>query len=245
MGRELKIYLMVRFLLLLFCFCCIINGLFAQKATEDVIYLKNQWIIRGTITGSDSATVKIITHDGNTLAFNTNEVDKVVKEKHWNGFIYRRNGFANFTELGPLIAGKTTIDGVTTAAFSFQTVNGYKLSQYAMLGLGLGADLYATQTILPVFGSFRGDLSKQGSVTPFYFGDAGYGINITQNSANGTAFKGGLLYALGLGLKIPFNRANGFLLSAGYRYQKTSYTTGNSSTEVFYKRLAIRAGFFL
>jgi len=237
---------MVRHIIVFLCFCCIINGLFALAIkTEDVVYLKNQWIIRGHIINRDSTSVKIITHEGNTLVFNTSEVDKIVKEKTWSGFIYRKKGFANFTELGPLIAGKTTIDGVTTAAFSFQTVNGYKFSQYAMLGLGLGADLYATQTILPVFGSFRGDLSKQGSVIPFYFGDAGYGINITQNSANGTAFKGGFMYALGLGLKIPFNRTAGFLLSAGYRYQKTSYTAGNASADVFYKRLAIRAGFFL
>ena len=227
-------------------FFCIANGTFSQSAkTEDVVYLKNQWIIRGSIVQRDSTSVKILTHDGNTFVFAANEIDKIVKENTWGGFTYRRKGFANFTELGPLIAGKTTIDGVTTAAFSFQTINGYKFSQYAMLGLGLGADLYATQTILPVFGSFRGDISKGGSVIPFYFGDAGYGINITQNSSNGTAFKGGVMYAFGLGLKIPFNRNSGFLLSAGYRYQKTSYTISSSSTDVLYKRLAIRAGFFL
>jgi hypothetical protein len=144
-----------------------------------------------------------------------------------------------------LIAGKTTINGVTTAAFSFQTVNGYKFSRAAIAGIGAGADLYATQTILPVFGSFRGDLLKPGSVIPFYFGDAGYGINITQNSDNGTAFKGGFMYAAGLGLKIPFNHNAGFLLSFGYRYQKTSYTYNNTSTEITYNRLAVRAGFFL
>lgn len=225
---------------------CVANSIFSQSAkTEDVIYLKNQWIIRGEILNRDSVSVKILTHDGNTFVFTANEVDKIVKENTWGGFTYKEKGFANFTELGPLVAGKTTIEGVTTAAFSFQTINGYKFSQHAMLGLGLGADLYATQTVLPVFGSFRGDISRGGSVIPFYFGDAGYGINITQNSASGTAFKGGVMYALGLGLKIPFNRSSGFLLSAGYRYQKTSYTVSNSSTNVFYKRLAIRAGFFL
>ncbi|MEO7119636.1 MAG: hypothetical protein ABIY62_00990 [Ginsengibacter sp.] len=237
---------MGKYIIGIIVFFCIANGAFSQSAkTEDVVYLRNQWIIRGQILNRDSASVKILTHDGNTFVFPVNEIDKIVKENTWRGFTYRKKGFANFTELGPLIAGKTTIDGVTTAAFSFQTINGYKFSQHAMLGLGLGADLYATQTILPVFGSFRGDISKGGSVIPFYFADAGYGINITQNSANSTAFKGGVMYALGLGIKIPFNRGAGFLLSAGYRYQKTSYTISNSSTDVLYKRLAIRAGFFL
>ena len=114
-----------------------------------------------------------------------------------------------------------------------------------MAGLGVGADLYATQTIIPIFASFRGDLSGTGGVIPFYFGDMGYGINITQNSSSGESFKGGVMYAAGLGIKIPFARSSGFLLSAGYRYQKTAYNINGVDTEVTYSRLAIRAGFFL
>jgi hypothetical protein len=229
--------------LLFFVFVSCIN---AQSAgTEDVVYLKNQWVLRGKIIEQNTNTLKIQTHEGNIFVFTSAEVDKIAKENIWRSFIYKKHGFAHFTELGPLVAGKTTIDGVTTAAFSFQTVNGYKFSQYAMTGMGIGADLYATQTLLPVFVSFRGDISKTGSVIPYYFADAGYGINITQNSANSTAFKGGPMYAIGLGLKIPFNRTAGFLLSLGYRYQKTSYDYNNVSTDFIYNRLAIRAGFFL
>ncbi|HLK27631.1 MAG TPA: hypothetical protein VKT28_03565 [Puia sp.] len=215
-----------------------------QGNKEDVIYLKNKWVIRGKILKKD-AMVKLQTRDGNIYVFNTSEIDSIKHERFWRNFFYKQKGFAHFTELGPLVAGKTTIDGVTTAAFSFQTVNGYKFSQYAFTGLGIGADLYATQTILPVFASFRGDLLKNGNVLPFYFADAGYGINITQNSSEATDFKGGFEYALGLGVKIPFNRNAGFLLSVGYRYQKTSYTQDAKPTDVIYKRLAVRAGFFL
>ena len=219
---------------------------YAQSSkTEDVLYLKNQWVIRGKILEQNGNSIKIQSHEGNIFVFLTGEIEKITQEKVWGSFVYKTRGFANFTELGPLIAGKTTIDGVTTAAFSFQTVNGYKFSQYAMAGIGIGADLYATQTVLPVFASFRGDLSKTGSAIPFYFADAGYGINITQNSANGTAFKGGACYAAGLGVKIPFNRNAGFLLSFGYRYQKTSYTYNSVVSDVTYNRLAVRAGFFL
>lgn len=227
-------------------FLCISSCSNAQNSKmEDVLSLKNQWILRGKILKQDSANITIQTRDGNTYVFGQKEVSSITKEKAWGGFIYKPKGFASFTELGALVAGKTTINGVTTAAFSFQTVNGYRFSQYAMLGLGVGADLYATQTVLPVFGSFRGDLSTSGNVIPFYFGDAGYGINITENSPNSNSFKGGLLYALGMGLKIPFNRRAGFLLSAGYRYQKTTYLSGNTPTEIVYSRIAIRAGFFL
>lgn len=224
----------------------IVSSARAQSSkTEDVLYLKTQWVIRGKILEQTNSSIKIQSHEGNIFVFPTGEIEKITQEKIWKNFVYKNRGFANFTELGPLIAGKTTIDGVTTAAFSFQTVNGYKFCQYAMAGVGVGADLYATQTVLPVFASLRGDLSKTGSVIPFYFADGGYGINITQNSDNGTAFKGGVMYAAGFGIKIPFNRSAGFLLSFGYHYQKTSYTYYNIATDVTYNRLAVRAGFFL
>ena len=236
---------MIRTTIAFLFFYLIINDACAQSSKiEDVIYLKNQWVLHGNILYQKDS-VAIQTRDGNIFVFPSGDINKIQKEKLWGSFSSKKNGFANFTELGPLIAGKTTINGVTTAAFSFQTVNGYKFSQMAMAGIGVGADLYATQTILPIFGSFRGDFSGSGSVIPFYFADAGYGINITQNADNGTAFKGGFMYAAGIGLKIPFNKNAGFLLSFGYRFQKTSYTYNNTSEEVTYSRLAVRAGFFL
>jgi len=200
--------------------------------------------MRGKILLKNDSLVKIESQ-GNIFVFPRREIDHLSRENRWRNFMYKTHGFANFTELGPLIAGKTTIQGVTTAAFSFQTVNGYKFSQYAMAGLGVGADLYATQTIIPVFASFRGDLTTKTSVIPYYFLDAGYGFNITQDSPGNTGFGGGISYAAGLGVKIPFNRTAGFLLSMGYRYQKTSYEINGVHTEVIYNRLAIRAGFFL
>lgn len=215
-----------------------------QGNKEDVVYLKNKWVMRGKILEKDSL-LKMQTGDGNIFVFKMDEIDSIKYESRWKNFFYKQKGFAHFTELGPLVAGKTTINGVTTAAFSFQTVNGYKFSPCAFVGLGIGADLYATQTLLPVFASVRGDLLKNASVIPFYFGDAGYAFNITQSSPGATDFKGGFEYALGLGAKIPFNRSAGFLLSIGYRYQKTSYAQSNVPTDVIYKRLAIRAGFFL
>lgn len=212
---------------------------------EDVIYLKNESVVRGKILQKTDAIIKIQVNDGSVFVFSTAEVEKITTEKRFGSYQYKAKGFAHFTELGPLIAGKTTIEGVTTAAFSFQTVNGYKFSKPAFFGLGIGADLYATQTIIPVFGSFRGDIAIRSSVIPFYFADAGYGINITQNSNNGTDFKGGFTYALGVGAKIPFNKTAGFLISFGYRSQKTSFTQNNSNKEIQYNRLAVRAGFFL
>jgi hypothetical protein len=213
-------------------------------STEDVLYLKNEAVVRGKIISRNDSRVKIQTADGSVWVFSNADIEKIASEKPFHQFQNSGRGYMNYTELGPLVAGKTTIDGVTTAAFSFQTVNGYQFKQWLFTGAGAGVDLYATQTILPLFASVRGDLSGSYSVIPFYFADAGYGVNITQNSANNTDFSGGLLYAAGLGVKIPFNKSAGFLISFGYRHQSTSYKLNSTETKVQYTRLAIRAGFF-
>jgi len=236
---------MIYKLFLLSMMCAVSVAAWAQKRNyEDVVYLKNKWIFRGTIVHEDSL-VKLQSRDGNLYLFHRAEIDSMTREKVWRIYAYAQSGFAHFTELGPLVAGKTTMNGVTTAAFSFQTVNGYKFSQFVMAGLGVGADLYATQTVLPVFASFRGDVSTKETVIPFYFADLGYGFNITQDSNSDSNFKGGLMMAAGFGLKIPFNRNAGFLLSAGYRYQGTSYVHDMVESHVIYNRVALRAGFFL
>lgn len=216
-----------------------------SKKTEDVLYLKTESIIRGTILSKDDQRIKIQTADGTVWVFQVADIARIAQENKWQGAPPPIKHFSHFTELGPLIAGKTTIDGVTTAAFSFQTINGYTFSKLIFTGVGIGADLYATQTIIPLFVSIRGDFSKNTGVIPFYFADAGYGLNITQDSPGNTNFKGGLLYAAGLGVKIPFNRTSGFLISFGYRYQASSYKLNGVKKDVEYNRLAIRAGFFL
>jgi hypothetical protein len=245
-GPTAKKYCMKRSICFLtVCIFLTLAGLGQSSKTEDVVYLKNEWVIRGRIILRDEKGLSIQSGDGSIFHFSNSEIVKTTKENRWSNFVYKEKGFSSFTELGPLIAGKTTSQGVTTAAFSFQTINGYKFNQYAFLGLGVGADLYAIQTIIPIFAGFRGDLTNHGTVIPYYYANLGYGINITQASDQISEFKGGIQYAAGLGIKIPFNHTAGFLISLGYNYQATSFIEQGTNTKVDYSRLAVRAGFFL
>lgn len=240
-----RLHMKIKYFLLVFFVLIRVLTVAQSAKKEDVIYLKNESVIRGTITDRNDMRIKIQTIDGSIWVYTMDEIMKVTKENKFGSYQYNKKGFAHFTELGPLVAGKTSIDGVTTAAFSFQTVNGYRFSKYVFTGAGVGIDLYATQTIIPLFASFRGDFSSGGTVIPFYFADGGYGINITQNSPGNSDFKGGVNYAVGIGAKIPFNRSAGFLVSFGYHHQSASYNLNAAKKEIQYNRLAIRAGFFL
>jgi hypothetical protein len=151
--------------------------------------------------------------------------------------------FGHYTEIGALATTRTTPDNVTTAAFSFQMVNGYRFSRRLFAGMGIGADLFATETIIPLFTSFRGDILKKGEFIPFYFIDFGYGFNATRNED--IDYKGGISAAVGIGFKINLIYNKGFLVSFGYRFQQASLVQDNIFENRDYNRLALRAGFYL
>jgi hypothetical protein len=151
--------------------------------------------------------------------------------------------FGHYTEIGALATTRTTPDNVTTAAFSFQMVNGYRFSKKLFAGIGIGADLFATETIIPVFASFRGDILKKGEFIPYYFIDFGYGFNATRN--DDIDYKGGVAIAGGIGFKINLIHDKGFLVSFGYRFQQASLVRNNIFENRDYNRLALRAGFYL
>lgn len=233
------------FLLLLTFLLSIGVAMGQHRQSEDVVHLSNHWIVRGKIILKTDSSIDIRTRDGNVFVFPIAQVEKITTEPAWSLQNQSNSRWTNYTELGPLIAGKTTINGVTTAAFSFQTLLGYKITSSFVAGIGAGADLYATQTILPTFVTLRKDLIQKPGYSLFCFGDGGYGWNITQETETGTAYKGGPLYAAGLGFRIPFSVNAGFLLSFGYRYQKTTVTENDLPSPVIYRRLALRAGFYL
>jgi hypothetical protein len=151
--------------------------------------------------------------------------------------------FGHYTEIGALATTRTTPDNVTTAAFSFQMVNGYRFSRRFFAGMGIGADLFATETIIPLFASFRGDILKKGEFIPYYFIDFGYGFNATRN--DDIDYKGGISAAGGIGFKINLIHNKGFLVSFGYRFQQASLVRDNIFENRDYNRLALRAGFYL
>jgi len=216
---------------------------FGQKKTYVRVLLKNGSVLRGTIL-EPGPPVKLEMFDRSILSLQPDEVDKMETEKYVNpGIRYKQKGFVHFTELGPLAMSNRASNGVTTSAFSFQTTNGYKFNQWLYTGLGVGADLYAVQTFVPVVLSIRGDFTQRGDKIPFYFIEGGHGFNATSNDVDSVRFGGGPTIAAGIGLKILFSSNTGFTISAGYRFQRSSVQQLNTEKKEDFNRLTLRAGF--
>ena len=190
-----------------------------------------------------SNTDKAITPQSNLSEDNV-RVKQFRQPGEKEGSLIHTRGFGHYTEIGALAATKNRPDNVTTAAFSFQTVNGYTFSRWLFTGIGVAADLYATQTNIPVFASVRGNIVKEGRFIPFYFVDGGYGIDITSSTTD-ISYKGGAMFAGGIGFKIPVNNGVGFMVSFGYRMQKGSTVQSGQKQDYTNNRIALRAGFYL
>ena len=214
-----------------------------------MLYLRNGGVLHGQrlpLSAELPGTVRLRLPTRDVLAFALADIDSIKQQPVPVLTTERRRGFGHYTELGAL-AARNTNSSVNTSAFSFQTVNGFRFRPVAFVGLGVGIDLYATQSILPVFGSLRGDLLTRGPLRPFYFLDGGYGFNITGRDeavAGPVTYAGGALWAAGLGLKVLFSNNTGFLVSLGYRAQQTALTRdGQPRQNIDFQRLAVRAGF--
>lgn len=218
---------------------------FAQKINNDVLYLKNGSIYRGKIIEKNQQIVKLETCEKNIYAVQMTDIQEIKSEETLkkSAISYKEKGYIHYTELGPLAGSNRASNGVTTSAFSFQTVNGYKFNQYLFTGIGIGADLYAVQTFVPIVLSVRGDFTKKGDKIPFYFLDGGYSLNATSNDVDGIKYKGGNTLAVGLGLKILFNENTGFVIGAGYRFQRSELVGKTKTTIEDFDRLTLRIGF--
>lgn len=77
---------MKRYLLVVLLACCVIS-VSAQRTTQDVLYLKNGSVIKGSILPSAEGTTKIQTKDGSVFVYKIEEVEanKVEEITHING----------------------------------------------------------------------------------------------------------------------------------------------------------------
>ncbi len=107
-------------------FCIFLTSIaLSQQEYEEVVYLKNGSVIKGTIIEQvPDVSIKIQTKDGNTFVYQMDEIERITKEpvqssvQADNG-VHQHTGF--FIRLTPgLATANTTIDvaGVDALEFS-------------------------------------------------------------------------------------------------------------------------------
>ena len=220
--------------ILLFLFIgCYTQKVSAQQNLQEVIYLKNGSIIRGTIIEQvPNKTIKIQTIDGNVFAYQMDEVEKITKEPTYtnektdmNGGVGRYAGYF-FFGVSPLInqySGK--------AILSFHAINGIVVGKHTTIGIGIGYEFineynydYADQIrFIPIWLDAR-TFFLEGNLKPYIYGNIGFTegqVSLTYlNSTTTSNWQAeGFNYIFGAGIKYEFTQYFGMLLEAGFRGQ--------------------------
>lgn len=171
---------------------------FAQTDREDVIYMKNGGVYRGTIIEQiPSVSYKIEIAGGSVIFVKAEEVIRITKEpKASTGEYYfdkwhrseprapRPKPEYKFLPKGYFLQAQVLGEALE---LGFRIVNGYKFGRFGYLGLGVGVDgvildIHGTQNYsgayFPVYIHYGGDILKK-QTTPFYSVEAGYAFHPT------------------------------------------------------------------
>ncbi|MCH7535230.1 MAG: hypothetical protein IH948_05725 [Bacteroidetes bacterium] len=236
-------------MILMLCFVLFTNSN-AQTPTEDVVYLKDGSVIRGSVLESGIKTKVRIISGGNQWVFDISEVDTVIREvipsKIEKQLQHKEKGYYGIISLAPMHGYDNLGSGIKS--FSIHFINGYQINERWALGIGTGIDFYYG-SFYPIFlhSTFS---SHKGSFSPFISSKLGY-ISPTWNNYVDDKIKsryGGIMGEFGLGIKKYFSDKGAFVASIGYRYQETkSYNNGwwewdPAITSHYYHRVVVRVG---
>jgi len=218
----------------LFCLIAFSSMIVAQDKLEDVIYLKNGSIIRGTIIEQvPNVSVKIQTADKNIFNFNINEIEKFTKEEpvrnlQESQYKFRQTGFTNNTEFGisvgiGIIYSYSNI-GINNPndviSFSLSTVNGWLINPNVFVGIGIGIEkvsIEGNDYRLPLYIDTRFFILKK-MVTPFFYTDMGYSWGWNKGSTGSDW--AGVMGGVGAGVAYRFIKSSSLSISIGYKYQQ-------------------------
>lgn len=192
---------------------------------EDVVYLHNGSVIRGTITAQQLREyVEIVTFDGTRFHFAVSDIDKVTREPSKYTRIRTR---INRSEVPVIFPGRGMYFGSggsltlnnDGANLHLMFRSGYRWRHWLETGIVSGMERYNAGLIIPIAAEVRGD-AFQKPVTPHYFGQAGWGF-AANRSWQHRIFDGGPYLHAGGGLTFHGRRGRSHQLSLGYKWLRT------------------------
>lgn len=232
-------------------FCMLSLFVYAQTGgKEDVVYVKNGWVIRGKILELDTqGSVKIQTVGGNIFTFKMEEVDRITQEaaigpvhsKTKPGLFQKKKfSYFNGTEMGLLVGSQPF--------FTFKITNGIYISERLRAGIGVAYQkLTWDMQFAPVFLQVRSELLKKRPVTPMGYIAGGYNFSFQNKDPWVGKVRGGIMADCGLGLKFNTSYEMGYTFLLNYQYSRAHQTQdfGNGfirTQEIQFNRIGLMLG---
>lgn len=200
-------------LVTLLCMLLFAIAVNAQNNYQEVVYLKNGSVIRGTIIEFvPGASIKIKSA-GNVFFYKIEEIEKITREIPEKGsggttgdYGFKPKGFGASYEMGLI-----SFPASDFTAFSMVLINGYRFSPHFFMGLGLGAEVASGFVSVPAYLDFRAYFLKS-RVTPYF--DLGAGYNMW---SVGKLYHG-FMISPAFGVRLALTQKVGMGLNLGYKY---------------------------
>lgn len=221
---------------------------YAQEE-RDVIFLKNQSVIRGEILEKTEAIIKIKTCGDNIFVYQLDEVLKTEKEAVTTQTIFKEKGYYNFTSAG--IVFGSAYDQKPNP-FSFLMEHNYQLNNHFSFGLLTGVEML-NETIVPIGLNAKGIMPLTTGSQIFFGASGGYSISVEKPVMEYYEIigaYGGEFVNVELGVMISGNESAGFFAAVGYRYNTLNYTGQlwndfQTDRKMTFNRLSVRIGITL
>ena len=191
---------------------------------EDVLYLKNGGVIRGTIIEQvPGEHVKIELLGGSIFVFTEEEIDVVTKEPMKYAIQPSRRAARlkrpiSFREKQWYYQVSTNLGiGTDVSSVNLHYRMGYYFNHYLGIGIGAGLDRYEEGLIIPVYVDIQGDLWKK-KIAPHYYLNAGYGFAVSPSWFM-DELQGGYHGQVGIGLKINTRSRSEWIIDGGFKLQ--------------------------
>jgi hypothetical protein len=165
-------------------------------------------------------------------------------------------GYFNITDMGLLIGAPGNSN---TAPFSFQTINGWHISEQFSTGLGVGVE-FLSGSYMPITLDARYYV-RNTNFSPFFFMNGGFALPLSDKSQSGYYWdvvrpdgpyeyeydtyqaRGGWLVNPGFGIRNMFSDNFGITFSVGYRFERLYYKSEKGRERITdYNRLGLRIG---
>jgi hypothetical protein len=202
-----------------------------SKNLQDVIHLKNGWIIRGTIQFvSADSLISIETEQRNVFVFPRSEIQTIAQEarklkvRRTYEPIPMSSGYYGTLSLGNLYGPGQF--GYSQNAFSFSSSHGYRFHHLLAVGGGAGMQFYSQMALAPIFAEVRSVLRPHGAS---FYGYARGGYAFSVQGLDGDRWgviessrSGGWMGEYGVGIRMPTRRRFAWLVGLGMQYQQAS-----------------------
>lgn len=227
-----------------------VMGIIANAS--DMIFLKNGNVVIGNIVSKTDTSIKIAADNGSTYEYSLIEVERISdteiegtptttqknKVVSYKDYAELNTGFWFSAEIGEALS--CNITGGNYTFTELDVVAGYRINEFARLGLGIGVRHYNNNNYrlsrivwgMPLYATLRGNIipSEYRNLVPYYSFDIGSSI------------RDGFMVRPGIGIRIGQNR-NAFLVNLSYLGQNIISKENNQRKNIFTSFVMLRLGY--